>query len=117
MIALAVDENFNNDVLRGLLRRCTQSDTVRIQDAGLTGEDDESVLAWAAHEGRVLISHDVSTLPAFAYARAAKGERMPGLFIVPAEASLSEVIEDLKIIVECSLPGEWEGQVRYLPLR
>jgi len=24
--------------------------------------------------------------------------------------------EDLLLIVECSRPGEWEGQVRYLPL-
>ena len=25
--------------------------------------------------------------------------------------------DDLLLIAECSLPGEWEGQVRYLPLR
>jgi len=26
-------------------------------------------------------------------------------------------LENLLLIAECSLEGEWEGQVRYLPLR
>jgi len=30
---------------------------------------------------------------------------------------IATAIEDLLLIAECSLPGEWEGQVRYLPLR
>ena len=34
MLALAADENFNNDILRGLLRRKPNPDLVRIQDAG-----------------------------------------------------------------------------------
>jgi len=29
---------------------------------------------------------------------------------------LGPAIEDLLLTAECSLPGEWEGQVRYLPL-
>ena len=80
MIALAFDENFNNDVLRGLLRRNPALDVVRVQDAGLISLDDPAVLAWAAAEDRVLVSHDVATLTAFAYARVQAGLRMPGLF-------------------------------------
>jgi len=30
---------------------------------------------------------------------------------------IATAIEDLLLIAELSLPGEWEGQVRYLPLR
>ena len=117
MIALAFDENFNNDVIRGLLRRNPALDVVRIGDAGLAGLDDPAVLAWAAHEGRVLISHDVATLTAFAYARVQAGQPMPGLFEAGPAVPIARAIEDLLLIAECSTLGEWEGQVRYLPLR
>jgi hypothetical protein len=30
-------------------------------------------------------------------------------------APLGQVIEDLLLLAECSLPGEWEGQVREIP--
>jgi len=73
MIPLAIDENFNNDILRGLLRACPGLDVVRVQDAGLRGADDKTVLEWAAVQQRVLLSHDVSTLTAAAYARIAIG--------------------------------------------
>jgi hypothetical protein len=43
MLALAVDENFNNDILRGLLRRKPDLDVVRVQDAGLSGADDPTI--------------------------------------------------------------------------
>jgi hypothetical protein len=117
MIGLALDENFNNDILRGLMRRNPHLDLIRIQDAGLSGRDDEAVLEWAAQQQRVLISQDVSTITAFAYARVRAGSSMPGVFEVPRTLSISSAIEDLLLIAECSLPGEWEGQVRYLPLR
>ncbi|PYJ52686.1 MAG: hypothetical protein DME82_15930 [Verrucomicrobia bacterium] len=117
MIGLAFDENFNNDVVRGLLRRRPGLDIARVGDAGLVGLDDPGVLAWAAKEGRVLVSHDVSTLTAFAYARVQAGEPMPGVFEVGPAVPIATAIEDLLLIAECSVLGEWEGQVRYLPLR
>jgi hypothetical protein len=41
---------------------------------------------------------------------------MPGVFEVGASVPIGRAIDDLILIVECSLEGEWEGQVRYLPL-
>jgi hypothetical protein len=52
MIGLAIDENFNNDIVRGLLRRQPQLDLIRIQDAAMSGATDPEVLEWAAHEKR-----------------------------------------------------------------
>jgi len=62
MLGLAADENFNNDIVRGLLRRRPDLNILRVQDAGLTGASDPEVLAWAAQEGRILLTHDVSTI-------------------------------------------------------
>jgi len=116
MLRLAVDENFNNDVVRGALRRQTTLDLVRVQDAGLAGADDPSVLEWAAKERRVLLSHDVSTLTRFAYERVEAGKPMPVLFEVGRSVPLRQAIEDILLLAECSSEGEWEGQIRYLPL-
>jgi len=117
MVRLAFDENFNNDVLRGLLRRNPALDIVRVQDADLRSADDPAVLAWAAGERRVLVSHDVSTLTAYAYARVKAGQPMPGLIEAGPDVPIATAIADLLLIAECGEPGEWEGQVLYLPLR
>ena len=111
------DENFNNDIVRGLLRRKTDLDIVRVQDVGLSGADDPTVLEWAARERRVLFTHDVSTITRYAYERISADKPMPGVFEVGRELPLGAVIEDILLLAECGFEGEWEGQVRYLPLR
>lgn len=116
MLRLAADENFNNDIVRGLIRRKPDIDIVRAQDVGLSGAKDPALLEWAAQQSRVVVSHDVSTLTKHAYDRVAAGLRMPGVFEVPNTLSIGRAIDDLLLIVECGLEDEWEGQVRYLPL-
>jgi len=111
------DENFNNDLLRALLRRQPGLDIVRVQDTGLSGANDARVLAWAAQQNRLLLTHDVSTVTAEAYRRVVNREPMPGVFEVSRSVSISAAVDDILLLTECSEPGEWEGQVRYLPLR
>lgn len=90
---------------------------VRVQDVGLSGADDPTVLEWAAGENRILFTHDVSTMTQYAYDRVRDGKRMPGLFEVSREVSVGNAIDDILLIAEASLESEWEGQVQYLPLR
>jgi Domain of unknown function (DUF5615) len=116
VLRLAADENFNSDIVRGLLRQRPDLDIVRIQDVGLSGADDRRVLACAADQGRVLLTHDVTTLTRHAYDRARAGQPMPGVFEASRRVPLGQVIEDLLLLAECSREGEWEGQIRYLPL-
>jgi predicted nuclease of predicted toxin-antitoxin system len=73
VIKLATDEDFNNRILRGLLRRNSRLDIRRKQDTELEYADDPQVLAWAASEGRVLLTHDASTLIGYAYERVRQG--------------------------------------------
>jgi hypothetical protein len=117
MIRLAADENLNNDIIRGLLRRQPDLDIVRVQDVGLSSADDPIVLEWAAQEERVLLTHDVSTITRYAFERVRAGKPMPGVFEISRSVPIGRAIEDVLLLAECSLDGEWEGQVRYLPLR
>jgi hypothetical protein len=117
MLRLLADEDFDNDIVRGILRRLPGIDLVRVQDVGLSGSPDLRVLEWAADESRILLTHDVNTLVAAAYQRVANSEPMPGVLAVPQDLPISRAIANLVLLAECSLDGEWEGQVRYLPLR
>jgi len=117
MLALAADENFNNDIIRGMLRRRPDLNIVRVQDVGLSGASDSAVLEWAAAEGRVLPTHDVSTITQHGYERSSAGLPMPGVFQVAREVPIGVAIEDILLLAEYSHDGEWAGQVRYLPLR
>jgi hypothetical protein len=117
MLRLATDEDFNNRILRGLLRRRPDLDIMRVQDAGLIGRGDAEVLEWAAREGRVLFTHDVTTMTQSVDERVASGLPMPGVFVVSQQIPIAQVIEDILLLAEYSLEGEWEGQIRFLPLR
>src|SRR5438045_4092217 len=117
MLRFLADENFNNDVVRGVRRRNPAVDLVRVQDEGLSASDDPTILEWAALAGRVVLTLDVSTMTRYAYDRVREGESMQGVFEVSREVPVKTAIEEILLLAECSLPGEWEGQVRYLPLR
>lgn len=117
MLRLLADENFNNNIVRGVLRRNADIDIVRVQDVGLSGIDDPSILDWTAQQGRILLTHDVSTITKYAYERLDAGQTMPGVFEVSRTTPIGPVIEDIVLLVECSLEGEWEGQIIYLPLK
>lgn len=41
---------------------------------------------------------------------------MTGLFQVDQTASINRIIEDMVLLATCSMEGEWEGQIRFLPL-
>jgi len=116
MLRLLADENFDNRILRGLLRRNADLDIVRVQDVGLLHADDPAIPAWAAENGRIVITHDVSTMTLYAYQRVNADQMMPGVFEVPVSIAISLAIDDLCLLAECSEQDEWEGQVRYLPL-
>jgi hypothetical protein len=116
MLRFASDENFNGDMVRGLRLRRAELDLVRIQDVGLEGADDASVLAWAAENNYILLTHDRATMPDYAYARVKSGQLMPGVFIVNDRLPPGQVIEDLLLIDSCSQQSEWAGRVLYLPL-
>jgi hypothetical protein len=117
MIRLAADEDFNNDILRGILRRKPELDIVRIQDVGLSGADDPAVLEWAAREARILLTHDVTTMTRHASDRVRSGRPMPGLFAVNQRIPVADAIADVLLVAECSVEGEWAGQIVHFPLR
>lgn len=116
MLRYLADEDFDNRILRAFRRSEAGIDWVRVQDVDLSGCDDEQVLQFAAENGRVVLTRDISTMPAAANRRMARGEPMPGAIVVPHRAAIGQAIQELIFLAVDSEPKEWEGQVLYLPL-
>ena len=111
MMRFLADENFDNTIVRGLFRRNPTLDVVRVQDVGLSGKDDPTVLEWAAQEGRILLTHDVATITRYAYDRVRQDRPMPGVIEISTDAPIRRVIEDVLVLVECSQEGELESMI------
>lgn len=117
MLFLVADENFNNAIVRGLLRVKSDLNIVRVQDVGLSSANDSVILEWAANEDRVLLTPDVATITKYAYERVSVGKYMPGVIEVSRKVSLGVAIQEILYVAEISEHGELEGQIIYLPLK
>jgi hypothetical protein len=113
---MLADENFNGDIVRGLLLRQPDLDLVRIQDVGLSGAEDPDVLAWAAENTRIVLTHDRATMSDCAYERVAAGENMAGVFILNDRLAVGKAIDELLLMDACSEQAEWVGRAVHVPL-
>jgi hypothetical protein len=116
MLILLADENFNNDIVRGVRRRLPQVEITTVQEEGLGGMSDPDLIEWANARGLILLTHDVNTVPGFANERLRNGKTHAGVFAVPQELAVGSVIENLILYVECSEQTEWQNQIQFLPL-
>lgn len=113
MIRLLTDENFDGDILRGLVRRMPGIDVVRVQDVGLAKTPDPAILAWAACEERILLTHDCDTVPGFADERVRGGEPMPGVFLVSDQMPKGQAIDELLLAIECYAADDCKDMVQH----
>jgi len=116
MLRLLIDQDLDHVILRALLLRVQNLDVITAHQVGLSNASDPELLAWAAEHERVIITHDRRTMPYHATSRIAKAEKIAGIIIVSRQLPVSQVIDDLEIIVSCSDMVEWENVVKHLPL-
>jgi len=109
------DECFDNDIIRGLVRRFPGFDLVRAQDISeIAGRNDETLLAWAAKHERVVLTHDLATIvPALRKGSAA----FAGIVLVRDSLPIGQVIEEVLLLDQCSMESDWTAVVIHLPLR
>lgn len=110
-----VDENFNNDILRGVWRRIPEANFIRVQDTNIVGADDPQVLEYAAEHGYIVLSHDVNTMRGYFYERLQAELPLSGLILVHKQTPVGEVVDALELIILASDASEWLGLVSYIP--
>ena len=111
------DENFDNDILRGIRRRVAAFDVIRSQDVDeISGLDDPAVLAWATTNGRVVLTHDLSTMIPAMQEQVKRFASCSPIVFARDSLPVSLVIEEILLLDECSIEPDWAAGVIYLPL-
>jgi hypothetical protein len=116
MLRLLIDQDFDQDILRGLRRRVPDLDAVTAYEVEMSEASDPELLAWAAEAGRILVTHDRRTMTSHAAQRLAAGDDTAGVIVVSRRIPISTAIDDLEIAVTCSEPEEWQNLIRHIPL-
>ena len=114
-IRFQADANFNEDIVAGVLRRLPEIDFQTASEAGLARLSDPEVLAKAAAENRILLTHDRKTMPNY-FGEFIATQTSPGVLTVSQSAEILKVIEDLILIWVASDAAEYINSIRTLPL-
>ena len=114
-VRFQADADFNQNIVRAVRRRDSAIDFQTAHEARLYGVDDDVVLAQAAEEGRLLVSHDDRTMPTH-FAMSVTTRTSAGVLLVTQALPLAEVVEDLLLIGEVSEAEEWINRFDTLPL-
>lgn len=73
-------------------------------------------MEFAAREQWIVVSHDVNSMTAAAFAILEEGAAMHGLLMVHQRDAIGPTIESLTLISTASEAEEWIGVVEFLPL-
>jgi hypothetical protein len=114
-IRFLADADLNQALVDGVRLREPALDFLSAVEAGLEGMSDRAVLDLAANQGRILVSHDASTMPVYFVRFLNEGKRSPGVFLVPQDAVVRDVIDAILLVWSVSSPADWANQVHRLP--
>lgn len=114
-VRFQADADFNANIPRAAARREPAIDCRSAVAANLHHRPDREVIAIAAADGRLLLTHDHRTMPA-AFADHLRDHESTGVLIVPQHLPIDTVAEDLVLIWALSDPGEWRNRIAWLPL-
>jgi hypothetical protein len=76
---------------------------------------DPEVLATAAREGRILVSHDCRTMPRH-FANFIAAGTSPGVLLVPQHLPMSVAVEEIVLIWSAADAEEFINRICFLPL-
>ncbi|HME05436.1 MAG TPA: hypothetical protein VKG25_00240 [Bryobacteraceae bacterium] len=108
------DADLNPEIGRGLRRREPAIDFRSAVGVIADGTPDLEVLQIAADDGRVLVSRDVTTMPAH-FARFVGRQESPGMLLISSRKSIGNVIEGLLLVWLTWTPEDLRNQARWLP--
>lgn len=115
MFRLLADHDLHDAIIRELLRRLPDLDIVRLRDYGEERKPDPEVLALAADENRIVLTHDRNTMTRYANERVVVGRPMRGLFVIEQTRDIGRVLRDLLAIMDETEQSEWENLTVFLP--
>lgn len=117
MVRFLADASLHHAIVSGCSRREPAIDFLSAHTAKLHGLADRDVLAMAADQRRILVTHDFQTMPKyFAEFLTARGSS-PGVFLVKQRTPVGQVIEELVLVWAASEPEDWTNRMLEVPFR
>jgi predicted nuclease of predicted toxin-antitoxin system len=115
MIRYLADLNLNHAIVSGLRRREPALDILAGTEAGLEAKPDSEVLLFAAKDGRILVTHDIRTMPTHFSEMLASGVEIPGVLMLSQSLPVAEAIEELLLIWAVTEANEWINRIVRVP--
>jgi hypothetical protein len=109
------DADLNQTIVLATLRHEPGIDFQTATMAGLPGLSDSEVLELAAKAGRILVTHDLKTMPRH-FGELLLRSHSPGVLLVPQHLPVSAVAEELILIWSVTEASEWADRLVCLPL-
>ena len=114
-IRFQADADLNQNIVSATVRSEPLLDFEAATALNLAGRGDLEVLSLAAREGRLLVTHDQRTMPRH-FAEFIATENSAGVLVVPQHLSVTEVVENLRLIWFATEAEAWINRISYLPL-
>ena len=114
-IRFQADADLNQIILLAVIRREPTVEFHSASAARIAGLTDDDVLAFAAREGRLLVTHDQSTMPDH-FSSFIATSTSPGLLVVPQHLPPAAVAEELLLIWHATESEEWTNRICFLPI-
>jgi hypothetical protein len=114
-IRYQADADLKGIILLAAVRREPAMDFQTAFAAGLAHLQDLDVLAIAAKEGRLLVTHDQRTMPRH-FADFIGKNKSSGVLMVPQHIPAPVVVEDLLLIWNATEAEEWINRICFRPL-
>jgi hypothetical protein len=108
------DYDFSGIIIRALLRQEPAIDFQTGHQAGLEGLPDDQVLAVAARDGRILVSHDRTTMP-YHFANFIAHSNIPGLILISQGFPTLQAVYELRLIWAASTAEEYVNRIVSIP--
>jgi hypothetical protein len=114
-IRFQADADFNQVILLAAIRREPSLDFQTASVGGVLGLADPQVLAKAAMDARVLVTHDQRTMIRH-FKEFIVQQTSAGLIVVRQSLPIRAVVDDLLLINAVTEAEEWINRLAFLPL-
>lgn len=113
-----LDENLGARLRKALLQVAPDITAWCVGDVGAPalGTKDPEILTWCESHDFLLVTNNRRSMPVHLRDHLAAGHHIPGILVFRREMRIPDVIAELVLIWEASLPNEYRDQIRYLPL-
>ena len=109
------DADLNHKTLLGLRWREPTIDFLSAREGGVIGLPDPDVLNVAADLGRLLVTHDRTTMSKH-FINFIRNRASPGVLILSQDLDIGLAIDDLLLIWLSIQADEWTAQLVFLPI-